>query len=321
MSNLINSAAELKANFAGLSLNFSWPNIKSYQEDVERDIIAETIGADALDYFTGNLTGLAGVQLQALTLLQRSSAYLTILRWSQFALFQFEDKALFLAKTTSGAIPSDKKLTDLRSTCEESGFNFLDKAIDLMERNLDLFPSYRDSGIRQSFNQGFMCTAIEFDKERSICRSRLTFLSLFTAMLDIQEDSLPAVMTDAYYQLFKERYLDGDLSADEKKLMPFIRKAVAMLTVAEGCKQLPVKVRANGLFINRYANSVDYGMQDPAGMAQADYLREDHEEKGARWLGKLRAYMIANAGTLPGYTAPVDEDINVNDKCSGLYFF
>ena len=48
------------------------------------------------------------------------------------ALFQFEDKALFLAKTTSGAIPSDKKLNDLRRTAEEKGFKFLDDAIDLL---------------------------------------------------------------------------------------------------------------------------------------------------------------------------------------------
>ena len=319
MPNLINNSAELKAHFAGLSLNFNWPNIKSYEEDVERDVIAETIGPEALEYFQGNLDGLTSVKQQVLILLQRSTAYLTVLQWTQFALFQFEDKALFIAKTASGLIPSDKKLIDLKAKCEELGFNFLDKAIDLMERNLDQFPDYRDSAIRLSFNTGFMKTGIEFSAQRNISNSRVTFLSMYAIMLEVQDECLPGAMTPAYYDLFKERYLDDDLSPDEKKLLPLIRKSVAMFTIAEACKQLPVQIKANGLFINKYLNSIDYAMKDPAGLAEKQFLQDDHEEKGSRFLGKLKDLVTELGGTLPGYIAPVVVDVQVNCKESGLY--
>ncbi|MGY0037638.1 hypothetical protein [Pedobacter sp. NJ-S-72] len=111
MAHLINNIEELKANFSALDSNFNWPSIKSFVEDVETDIITETIGEDTLLYFQGNLTGLTGKSLQVLQTLIRSVAYLSVLRWSQTAIFRLTDKALFVAKSADGVIISDKKIT------------------------------------------------------------------------------------------------------------------------------------------------------------------------------------------------------------------
>jgi hypothetical protein len=319
--NLINNAAELKANFGSLSLNFTWPNISSFAGDVERDIIGAAIGTDALSWFTDGLLTLDGISKQALTYLQRAVSYLTITKWSQTALFQFEDKALFLAKTTTGAIPSDKKLYDLRRYCEEEGFKFLDKALDLMENNLASFTQYRDSDTRQALNQGFIKTAIDFSAQRNINNSRLTFLSMFYFMIDIQEDKLPELMTPEYYALFKERYMAGTLADGELKLLPLLKKGVAMHTVAAACKQLPVQFTSGGLFLNKYDSRADYGTQDPADASRLQYLADDHSEKGDRFFSKIQVYMAANAGDLPGYVLPVVTDVNVNCEHNGIYSF
>ncbi|RVU01084.1 hypothetical protein EOD41_10745 [Mucilaginibacter limnophilus] len=321
MPNLINNSAELKANFGALSLSFTWVNISSFVEDVERDIIAEAIGFDALEYFITNSSSLTGVRKQALILLQRSVSYLTIHRWSHTALYQFEDKALYVAKSTGGAVISDKKLKDLRVFCEEQGFIFLDKAIDLMERNLVEFPDYADSGTRQDLLQGFIKTAADFSKYRNIRSSRITFLSVYADMLEVQDQQLPNYMTPAYYAVYKEKYLDGELSLDEQKLLPLIKKAVAMLTVAEACKHLPVKVTGDGLFINRYNNSIDYEMADPAAAAQVQFLQDDHQDRGERALNKLKEFITDNPLFFPGYVAPTASNIQLNDECSGIVMF
>jgi hypothetical protein len=320
MPNLINSSADLKANFGSLSLNFTWPNIKSYAEDAERDLIGTTIGPEALTWFQGNLNGLATVPAMALTYLQRSVSYLTLLKWSQTALFQFEDKALFLAKTTIGAIPSDKKLIDLRKYCEEEGFKFLDKAIDLMENNLASFTQYRDSPARQILNRGFIKTAVDFSQQRNINNSRLTFLSMFYFMLDIQDEKLPDVMTPVYYALFKSRYLADALTPSELKILPLVKKSIAMYTVAEACKQLPVVFNSGGLYINKFQGRQDYEMNDPAEISRLQYLANDHNEKGERYLLQVQAYITANAADFPGYILPVVKDVKVNREKSGLYF-
>lgn len=319
-TNLINNGVELKANFGTVSLNFTWANFSSFVEDVERDTIAEAIGQEALDYFIVNLLTLEGVELKTLQLLQRSVAYLSIYNWSQTALFQFEDKALFLAKTTNGAIPSDKKLRDLRTYCEEKGYNYLDRAIDLLENNLEVFAAYADSPARISNHRAFIKTAAEFSKIRTINNSRLTFLSMYSVMLDVQSERLPNFMTQAYYEIFLEKYLDDDLTADEKKVLPYVQKAVAMLTISEACKSLPVEISAKGLFINRFGNSVDYEQKDAASQAQQDKLQGDYADKGDQALNKLKAYLVDNALLLPGYIAPVVVDIPLNDQCSGLFY-
>lgn len=319
MATLISSVDNLKANLGAIDANFNFASIKSFVEDVERDIIAETIGDDALAYFLAHLTGLDAVPARVLQLLQRAEAYLSVLKWSQTALFRLTDKALYVAKSTDGAIISDKKLRDLRNYCEESGFNFLDKAIALMEANLDSFTDYADSGTRQTLMQGFIKTASDFNEQRRIDNSRLTFLSMHAIMLDVQDEVLPRTMGADYYAAFKERYLDDELTADENKLLPFIKKAVAFLTISRACNELPIKVGSKGLLINKYNDTREYDQADPADAARAQYLSDDNKDKGERKLLELQNYLLANAGNYAGYTAPLINVNSINSCNSGTF--
>lgn len=319
MSNLINSTADIKAHFATIDGNMLWTSFKSFCEDAERDVVQEAIGADALTYFTGNLTGLTGVKQDVLTLLQRASAYLTVFNWSQTSLFRITDKALYIGKSGDGVIISDKKLRDFKRYCDETGNNHLDAAIDLMENNLDQFPAYAESGTRQNIQQGFIRTAKDFQKQKSIRNSRVTFLAMYTTMVDVQENRFPAVMGD-YYEIFKERFLDDELSPDEKKLLPVIKKALAFLTIAES-GDLPLQITGEGIFISRLNGSLDYEQKDPVDMAQLQYTLDDLRDKGNRKILELQQYLIKNAILYPDFTPPPVDDIDVNSLDSGIYVF
>jgi hypothetical protein len=263
MATLINDIIDLKANIGAIDANFTWKSMQSFVEDVERDIIAETIGDDALAYFANHPTLATGVYPKVYVLIKRSEAYLSILKWSQTALYRFTDKALVVAKSTEGVIISDKKLRDLRNYCEETGFNFLDKAITLMEAHLDQFTDYADSAVRQTMMRGFIKTAADFDLQRSINKSRITFMSLSAIMIDVQDERLPLIMGDVFYEGFKERVLDGDLTINEKKLLPLVKKAIAFHTLARACNELPIKITDKGLLINRYNDTREYDQADP----------------------------------------------------------
>lgn len=319
MPMLINSIADLKANLGAIDANFNFVSIQSFIQDIERDVIADSISDDALTYFQEHLTGLSAIPATVLQLLQRADAYLSVFKWSQTALFRMTDKALYIAKSTDGVVISDKKLRDLRNYCEESGFNYLDKAISLMEANLDSFTAYADSGTRQTLMEGFIKTAIDFDYQRRINKSRLTFISIQSIMLDVQDEFLPDAMGSDYYAAFKEKYLDDELSSDEQKLLPYIKKAVAFLTISRACNELPVKVGSKGLLINKYNDTREYDQADPATSAQIQYLSEDNEEKGKRKLIELQNYLVQNALTYPGYIAPVITPVNYNDRHSSTF--
>ncbi len=320
MSTLISSIEDLKSNLGAIDADMNWESMQSFVEDVERDIIAETIGDDALAYFAGNPTLTTGVFPKAFALIKRAEAYLSILKWSQTSLYRLTDKSLYIAKNTDGVVISDKKLRDLRNYCEESGFNFLDKAIGLMEANLDQFTAYAESGVRQSLLHGFIKTAADFDLQRSINKSRITFMSMSAIMLDVQDEYLVPVMGKTFYDNFKERYLDDDLTADEKKLLPLIKKAVAFLTIGRACSELPIKITDKGLLINRYNNTQEYDQQDPASAARIDYLQEDILEKGRRKLSELTAELVANASLYTEFVPPATETNTPNDCDSGIFF-
>ncbi|MBS7565154.1 hypothetical protein KHS38_12135 [Mucilaginibacter sp. Bleaf8] len=319
MNRLLNSTEELKAHFATVDGNIKWPSFKSFEEDAERDVIEPAIGQDTIDVLTGNAGTLDGVKLQALELLQRSAAYLTVLNWSQTSTFRITDQALYISKGNDGVVISDKKLRDFRSHCETAGYNFLDKAIDLMERNLVLFPSYADSGVRQEQMKNFIRTAIEFSAQKNIRNSRVTFLAMRETMLDVEDHYLPVAM-GAYYPVYKERFLDDDLSQPEKVLLPMIRKAVAFLTIA-GSGDLPLQFTADGIFVSRLNSSMDFEQRDPADQARIQYQLDDLRDKGMRKLNELRTHLIDNATAYPDFQFTAAPDVEVNSKDSGLFIF
>ncbi|HVW97501.1 MAG TPA: DUF6712 family protein [Mucilaginibacter sp.] len=320
MATLISDIATLKSNFSGIDANFSWASIKSFVEDAERDIIADAIGDEAVTYFQENPNLNDATFQKARSLIMRAEAYLSVLRWSQTAVFRMTDKSLYVAKSSDGAIISDKKLRDLRNYCEENGYRYLDKAIATMEGAIDTFAAYRDGEARQATLQGFITTAADFNAQRRIDNSRLTFISIGAMMLDAQDEYLPPVMGAAWYVDYKSRYISGGLTVAEKKLLPIIKKAVAFLTISRACRELPVKVGAKGLLINRYNNSNEYDQQDPADAARADFMVDDNQDKGQRKLDELKNFLVANATDYPDYIPPATPDVTENDDpCSGIY--
>ncbi|MGY0037637.1 DUF6712 family protein [Pedobacter sp. NJ-S-72] len=187
-----------------------------------------------------------------------------------------------------------------------------------MEANLSLFPAYAESGLRQNLLRGFIKTA-DFSLQRNINNSRMTFLSLMEIMLTVQDSVLPHVMGQEYYEVFKEKFFDDDLSLTEKKALPLIKKAIAPLTIAQACKELPVKLNSRGLFINKFVDTKEYDQQEPADAARTQYLCDDHQEKGERRLVDLRDFLIKNAGSLPGFIPPSVISVNYNAEDSGIY--
>ncbi len=316
---LINDVPTLKANLGSLDANFNWPSISSFVQDVERDIISDAIGDDALAYFEGNVTLNNATFQKALQLLQRAEAYLAVFKWANFAIYRITDKSLFIAKNSEGVIISDKKFRDFKLFSEEQGFNFLDKAITLMEANLDTFAAYRDSGTRATTRLGFINTASDFNTQRSIDNSRLSFMSMHQIMLDVQDDYLADILGAAYYPVYKERFLDNDMSSAEQALLPLIKKGIAYLTISRAVKQLPAKITAKGILINKYNDNREYEQAEPAELARIEYLSDDSREKGERKLYEVKNYLVNNAASFPDFIVPLTATVTPNSRNSGLF--
>jgi hypothetical protein len=102
------------------------------------------------------------------------------------------------------------------------------------------------------------------------------------------------------------------------KLLPLIKKAVAFATIARASKELPVKITARGLFINKFNDAKEYDQQDPAESARLQYLSEDTYEKAERKLIELQNKLMANPSLYPGYEAPATDTTTLNCADDGI---
>ncbi|MBE7178185.1 MAG: hypothetical protein INR69_17415 [Mucilaginibacter polytrichastri] len=315
MPKLLHNTDELKAAYGAIDANFTWSNIESAVNDAETDHIEKTIGPEELTTIAGDATG---DRAKAKELLVKACAHLSIYIWSQTALYRLNDASLSVAKDSGGVIISDKKLRDFRNYSHDKAFGYLDEAVFLMESRLADFPAYADSKERMDIRWTFIPTAIDFKR---MVRSNLTrpaLLSYLPVMQDAENQHLPLVMTPAYYEIFKERYLDGELSPAELKLLPMVQKASAHLTLCRVYED-PTVTGDDGTMVSRLGNSIDYEQRDPASAQLLAQLAGRQQENAEAALRMVKMYLQRNASDYPDYNPPVRASVEVNSKCSGLF--
>lgn len=320
MPRLLSNEIELKANFAALEVNAVFSGFQSFVDDAE-DILAEIVGYHVINFLAEQKETEDPVIKRAVTFMSRAAAHLGIYIWSKTAMYKITNGVLMLVKTDKGAIISDKKLQDLHGYCQETGYTFLDRAIRVMEGALNKFPLYEESEERLKSRSSFIQTAGEFSGYHSIGESRITFQSLLPIMADVEERFLPAYMGEEFYLTYKDAFLNETADADYKKLLPFIKKAIALLTVSESFNRLPVQLKASGLFIDSFTSTTEYEQKLSPDQKEKERLRGYFFGLGESTLLKLRTYLVKNAVLYPEFTPPAAAITSVNAKESGLYAF
>jgi hypothetical protein len=320
MARLLSNETELKANFASLDVNANFSGFKSYVEDAE-DTLADIVGYHVINSLADQKESEDPVVKRAVSFMSRAVAHLGIYIWSKTAMYKITEGVLMLVKSEKGAIISDKKLQDLHGYCQDTGYNFLDRAIKVMEGNLAKFPIYASSDERMSARRYFIQTAGDFSAYHSIGNSRITYQSLLPVMADVEERFLPVYMGEEFYMNYKEAYLNETADSDFKKLLPFIKKAIVLLTVSESFNRLPVQLKASGLFIDSFTSTTEYEQKLSPDLTEKERLRAYYFNLGESTLLKLRQYIIKNAALYPEFIPPVNTIISINSKESGLYAF
>jgi hypothetical protein len=318
MPRLLSDKIELKANFAALEVNAEFGGFKSFIDDAE-DTLAEIVGYHVINGLAEAKDSTDPVVKRAVTAMSRAVAHLGIYIWSKTAMYKISEGVLMLVKSEKGAIISDKKLQDLHGYCQDTGYKFLDKAIALMEANLAKFPLWAQSDERLRSRQYFIQTAGDFSAFHSIGESRITYQSLMPIMADVEERFLPVYMGEEYYLTFKELYVEEMASADDKKLLPYIKKAIALITVSDSFNRLPVQLKAGGLFIDSFTSTTEYEQKLSPDQKEKDRLRGYYFNLGESTLLKLRQYLNKNASLYPEYTPAAPGLASINTKESGVY--
>jgi hypothetical protein len=170
-------------------------------------------------------------------LLQEASAYYALWYALPFINLQITNFGIKTTNTTSSDNADWKDLRDLKRYCVTTADEAVDAALEIMEANPGEFPGWTASDAFTVFNKQLVRHTKEFQAGFDICNSRKTFLSVQSAMKEVEEQYLLSLIGKTTLDLLK------DVSVNETVLrtQELCRLAIVALTVA--------KVATTGKFV------------------------------------------------------------------------
>jgi hypothetical protein len=137
-----------------------------------------------------------------------------------------------------------------------------------------------------------------------------TLNAIGPSLRNIQEDIIKEnIGEDLYLELLDECFED-DYSADNDKILPFIYKAIAHLSIANCIDENIIEFNENGASLISFEGATTGAgdKQNPADSSTLKYMKDEALKKGQAAVKQLRDYLNANASA-EKYNAYFESDL------------
>ena len=237
--------------------------------------------------------------------IQRSLINLTY--WSSFDFMNvlMNDSGFHRQESDSGKSLFKYQEEALKSGFKNSGFDSLDRMLLFIESNLEAFPLFTESQNYTERKTSIIRNTHEFNKIFNINNSRLVFLKVSRFITQVEDFEIQALLGEGLYLKVKAEL--GKPSPDEKitRLIPFIQKPLAHLSIARASFQLGVNVTDKGMFFESQESTMQNSLKTtPLSDQQYFSLARSSENVGMAYLDLLRGFLLSNLSDYPEYNAP-----------------
>lgn len=203
--------------------------------------------------------------------------------------------------SSQGSTPARQWVTyDLKASLLEAGDNALDDLIQYLEENIEAFPAWSESTACSIARELFINNADELGQYVNIQNSRRTFLALKPYVARAERFFVRGLLGDSYFFALKAQITAKNISEENKKVLSFIRPALAPLALLSALPEIALKATADGVKIQSFGNGVI--KQDPAAPERISALSRSLEEAGNAELKALESYLLKNGEKIPVYS-------------------
>ena len=232
---LIKTVAEVKKYFT-LDGTFAFESLIPYLELAE-DEVKKMLGKPLYlllhAYYNGDNPD-ADAKLDALLpYCQRPIVYFAFLKGLDKLNVNIGNNGIGIISNQNLAPASKDRVENLRSSITEGAFDSLEYLLEFLEEKVEDYDTWKTSDAYTYQHQFLISSARKFDELYKINRSRLTFLNWMPAMADVEFLQINPVVSKELMDELKKQIKDGDLTDDNKVVLPLIQKALAYLTASK----------------------------------------------------------------------------------------
>jgi hypothetical protein len=317
-------------HYSGVNRSMAWdeitPGIRQATEKYVLDFVGEPFYNDLAAKYQSGAT-LSNPLLKTLELLQDCIANYAIYHILPEKRSILESLGVVENTPQGASNPAAYPIyREKRRAALDNGDNFLDRLLSYMESQVvagnTAFDLWKNSPAYKLKTCDFFRHTSELDEYLNIQNSRRSFISLIRYMKQIEEDVIKPIVCDDLYELV----IVSSPTADNAKLLPLLKKAVAYLGAAEAIPHHRIVIDGDGF---RVVSQTD-GWDDRRNMTNNVHenaiqaLAARCQEQGRRAVAKLVQFLEDNIADYPTYAEstcrakPVDKAHSIRQANNGI---
>lgn len=328
---LIKTIEEIKEHLP-VSIDMDFNNILPFIKVAERDYIIRIISKTQYDDLSAayNVTTptLTPAQTALLGRLQEAITAYAFYLWIPSGQLQIDDSGIRIATTDTIKTAFQWQIDELQKSVLKQAYSAMDDLLSFMEDNIADYTLWQASDAYTEFKDCFIQTTQRFTELYSaLGNSRMNFLAIRSSMKKIEEFMILPNISQAYYDELKAQIKANTLTPANLKVIPFIQKAVASLTISRAIAEISASIEPNGIFMfSSLRSSIITNQKEPAVPYVLSKIEKSAKEDGMAYFEMLRQFLfdnISDYGTYAAssaYNSVTTDDTFQNDK-NNTYFF
>jgi hypothetical protein len=311
---IITTTEELKLAFSAPNVNNDIAGIYSYLKQAE-SFIMPYISRDQWDalvayYDDGNTPAEPNELLDKLL----AAARIALVHYAYYLYaddgdMNISDKGFTRFETADEKTPYATQMRRFKRARLRDAWNGIHEMLMLLNANKEEFEEWATSAEYVEMKLSLIWNVNQFSRYRKIEGMR-TLNAIGPSLRNIQEDIIKEnIGEDLYLELLDECFED-DYSADNDKILPFIYKAIAHLSIANCIDENIIEFNENGASLISFEGATTGAgdKQNPADSSTLKYMKDEALKKGQAAVKQLRDYLNANASA-EKYNAYFESDL------------
>lgn len=282
------SIEDVKAVFSAPNINNEFSTIQTYIEDAV-PVITQFIGIayDALVEAPENT-----YYLNITPQVKRALINLAYYSYAKDGSMQINDSGFHRTEDENNKSAYRWQVETFKEQRLSVAWSAISEMLILFNRDA-ILSEWKDTDERKDTMKYLIWNVNLFRSYRSVDSFR-TVYQLRNSMLHVQEEIIASNIGSEFYQELLTQNLSRQISDNNKKILPFIYKAIAHLSVARGIDEGLLSTGEDGICLK---NSVtrEGKVEIQAELDRIQFVKTEAEKKGQAAIAELRTYLNQNS--------------------------
>lgn len=318
---LFKTDKEVTEILSGVNTSFKLNSIRQQIADVERDVILDILGEEEYSSLAENYNSdddeMTTAQQKLLPFVQNALIHLAFVENIPFLNVDASQGGLRVNVNENRVAASQFRTEDLKRQAAKQGWNAVEALLEFLWAHPDDYEDWAASENKAAYLCYFINSAKDFNKYHDIGKSFQLFRKISPDINVIEQNQLKSVLGNGLFDEIKAQIVALNVSAENKKLLPFIKLALAKLAIVNAVASLSVDLSEVGASENSITGD-NMNQKRPARDTIMSVFISKNTEIGENALLQLKNYLINNSVNYPTFVSEFPTLVNPNPDVSEL---